>query len=99
MMPEYKPEARNGAGLVIDRRACQRTRARQRLKETADDIPDTFGEALSVIVERLAGVRGNRFGDRERFEDAQKSNRERSFAKRWEPLQVDLGKVKRPSCR
>ena len=63
--------ARRRAGLEVDRRAGQRSRAGQALEEAAADIGQAFGQALAVIVQPLPRLMGDRLGDRERFQQSQ----------------------------
>ena len=60
---------------IVDRRARQRAGAGQALEKSPAEIGNAFGQALAVIVERLAGISGNRFGNRKRLQQAQQRNR------------------------
>ncbi len=55
----------SAARLVIDRVSRQRAGARHTVEESADQIPSTFREDLTIIIQPLARLMSNRFGGRE----------------------------------
>jgi hypothetical protein len=74
--------------LEIDRGTRQRARARQAAKKAAGQVGDPLGQALPVEIECLPRLVGDRFGDRQRFEQAQKGDGQR--VRRELPIQLSL---------
>ena len=67
MTPENRVDR---SGLVVDRRARHRTRARHGLEEAAGEVRQALGDDLPVVVDLLPALIGNGFGDRQRLEQA-----------------------------
>ena len=68
-------------GLLVDGRACQRARTGNALVEAAPEIRERLAEALLVHVELLAGLRCDRLGHRNCFEQSEQGDRERIASK------------------
>jgi hypothetical protein len=64
-------------------------------KETANKIAETFSDALTIVVERLACMNSYGLCRGKRFEQAKKGNRHGTGEELGHPLKIDFRDVER----
>ena len=68
--PRYRPR------LKVDCGPRQGARSGQAAEESAGQIGQAFGEALAIEIKLLSGLIRDRLGNRHRFEQAEKRDRQ-----------------------
>ena len=89
----------HGARLEVDRRAGQRPGTGQALEEPAAEVGQPFGQALPIVIQRLAGLVRNGLGNRQGFQQTQAGHRQGTARHLADPFQRDLGKVRQGQSR